>query len=105
LANAETKEKQQAGSRVQGRRVSIGTVPDFAFQGAGVLISDIVKDSPAAQAGLQKGDVISRINGIAVPDLAAYAKILRAMSPGDSAELNYLRGGKAYIIKLVVVER
>ena len=44
-----------------GRRVSLGTMPDFEFSGEGVRISAVSPESPAAKGGLQKGDIIKQI--------------------------------------------
>ena len=43
--------------------MSLGTVPDFAFQGKGVRLDGTTPGSPAAVAGLQSGDVVIRIGG------------------------------------------
>ena len=104
LPNSQPK-AMQSRKRVQGRRVSVGTVPDFAFQGEGVFVSDVVPDSPAEKAGMKAGDVITQVNGKAVSDLASYAKMLRNLAPGDTIEIKYQRGAAEHTVKLSVVER
>lgn len=76
------------------RKVSTGSVPDFAFSGEGVRIADLSSDSPAAKAGLQKGDIIIKLGPYKVINLSAYSNALKNFRPGDSVELIYLRDGK-----------
>jgi len=76
------------------RKVSTGSVPDFAFSGEGVRIADLSADSPAEKAGLQKGDIIIKIGAYKVTNLSDYSDALKKFKPGDSIELIYLRDGK-----------
>jgi len=69
-----------------GRRVSLGTLPDFADPGPGVRVDSVLPDSPAARAGLLAGDRIVRIDGAAVADLRAYSDVLKSHAPGDTIE-------------------
>lgn len=78
-----------------GRKVSIGTVPDFDYRGNGVRVSDILRDSPAAVAGLKKGDILTSINTATIRDLSDYAAILRQAAAGDQLVIGYLRDGKS----------
>ena len=48
--------------------------------------------SPADKAGLQSGDVITRIGPHAVPDLQAMTDALRQYKAGDSADIVIVRG-------------
>ncbi len=89
----------------QGRKVSMGTVPDFAFAGPGVKLTDVVPDSPAALAGLEQGDVIISINGQALADLRQFAKVLRGMSPGQRLMVEFLRSGQRKKVQLELVSR
>jgi len=89
----------------QGRRVSIGTIPDFAFGGEGVRISGTSPDSPAAKAGLKDGDILTAINSKAIEDLAGYAKVLRTLKAGDSIKLQYLRNDTQHEVQVTAVAR
>ncbi len=91
--------------QVQGRRVSVGTVPDFAYGGPGVRITDVVVDSPAARAGLRGGDIIVAINREAIDDLAGYARLLRDLMPGATVALSFNRDGQRREVELQVLER
>lgn len=78
---------------VVGRKVSTGSVPDFAFSGEGVRIADLSTDSPAEKAGLQKGDVIIQLDKYKVKNLKDYSEALKNFKPGDIVEIIYLRNG------------
>ncbi len=88
-----------------GRRVSIGTVPDFSYNGDGVRLTGVVAGSPAESAGLKEGDVLVRLDNDALEDLTGYAKMLRAMKPGDRVSLTYRRDGKEHTAQIEVVAR
>lgn len=58
----------------------------------------------AEKAGLQKGDLITEIDGVKVremPDLAAY---LASKRPGDQVQVNYFRDGHEKITKITLTE-
>lgn len=59
----------------------------------GVYIKEVTMDSPAMKAGLQSGDVITKINGAEVRTDVAYANILLAMSAGDVTSVEIKRKG------------
>ena len=57
----------------------------------GVLIAGIVPNSPAAQAGLQQGDVIKEIDNQPVVTSEAVQKIVAAKGVGDQLQLEVVR--------------
>ncbi len=88
-----------------GRRVSTGIMPDFAFSGTGMSIGAVGDDSPAAQAGLAKGDVVTAIDGQPVTDLRSYSNLLKQYAPGDEIELTHSRDGASKTVKLTLGSR
>lgn len=60
----------------------------------GVAIISVENDKPAANAGLQKGDVIVAINDQVVTDSAHFKYMLYKYSVGDSVVIKYIRDGK-----------
>ena len=87
------------------RRVSFGTVPDFAFSGPGVRVDGLVDGSPAAQAGIQVGDVILDIDGTVIANLQGFSDRLRTLSPGQTVAVRVQRGAETLTAKVTVVER
>lgn len=63
-------------------------------QPGGALVAGIQKDSPAAKAGLEPGDVISAVNGEAIKDPRALALEVAALKPGAEAKIDVVRSGE-----------
>ncbi|MGP8244121.1 MAG: DegQ family serine endoprotease [Bryobacteraceae bacterium] len=60
---------------------------------AGALVSSVSPDSPAAHAGIQKGDIILAVNGEPVADSAQLAMRISLMQPGTDVTVKVLRDG------------
>ncbi len=60
---------------------------------AGALVGSVDKDSPAAKAGLEPGDVILGINGQEIGSSAELPAIVASIPPGDTAKLQVWRKG------------
>jgi serine protease Do len=59
----------------------------------GALVSEVKPDSPAAHAGIEKGDIILSVNGKPVNDNAQLRMTISLMQPGTAASLRLLRDG------------
>jgi len=88
-----------------GRRVTVGTMPDFAFPGPGVKVAAVTPGSPADKAGVREGDVLLRLDGREIANLQAYSAMLRELSPGQSVKLVLGRGGAEVEVAVTVAER
>jgi len=55
-----------------------GRTIDLPFAPSGATVHDVLPDSPAAQAGLKAGDVITAVDGHAMPDGVAISQYIRA---------------------------
>ena len=86
--------KTPAAARPGGRRVSLGTVPDFAWQEGGYRLGGVTPGSPAEAAGLREGDVIVRIDTTAIADLRDLSEALKGKEPGDRVTVTYVRDGQ-----------
>lgn len=71
----------------------------------GVLVSEVVDGSPAAEAGLMAGDVIINFAGADLGQTGALTKAVQATQPGDEADLIVLRDGQQRSLTVVVGER
>ena len=72
--------------------------------GQGVQVLDVEKESAAAKAGIEKGDVIQAVNGEKVRDPQALAEIVRELTAGSSVKIGLWRAGKALEVKAVLGE-
>lgn len=66
----------------------------------GLLVTDVYKSTPAADAGLVPGDVVLEINGIEVEDKAGYLALLRVQTRGDDVTLKVLHADKVRTIRM-----
>jgi S1-C subfamily serine protease len=65
-----------------------------AYVHAGGSTSPVAPGSPAAQAGLKDGDIITKINAQTVGKDGSLSSILGEYRPGDKITITYLRDGK-----------
>ncbi len=71
-------------------------------QAAGALVSEPQKDSPAAKAGIQSGDVISSVDDAAIHDARDLARRIGTMSPGTTVKLGVIHQGEDKTITLTL---
>ncbi len=76
------------------RKVSLGSIPDFSYQGDGYRLSGVTAQSPAELAGLQKGDIIINLNGSEIHGLRDISTTLKSMRAGQSVSIIYKRKSK-----------
>jgi len=58
----------------------------------GAVVVDVAPDSPAADAGLEPGDVVLEVNRRAVASAAEYKNAVKAVKKGDTALVRVRRG-------------
>ncbi|RAJ05233.1 Do/DeqQ family serine protease [Chitinophaga skermanii] len=71
----------------------------------GVSVQDVTANGAAANAGLRKGDVLTKINGVTTPTGSAMNEQLARYKPGDKVSITYLRGNKEYTANAVLKNR
>jgi serine protease Do len=70
----------------------------------GVLVSDVLKGSPAEKAGLEAGDIILKINGRQVEGIGELRNTIAMIAPGTKVELLIYRNGKEKTVTVGIGE-
>jgi len=71
----------------------------------GVLIQQVIDDSPADEAGLEEGDVILEFDGRLVEDSDDLARYVRRTDPGDSVSIEIIRDDRIQTVEVIIGER
>lgn len=90
LAFTPTRETQTAGSARFS--VTMGIMPDYTFNGAGIRVDGVTNDRPAQKAGLKTGDIILQLGEHNISSMDAYMQALSKFKRGDTATVKYKRG-------------
>ena len=70
----------------------------------GALITDVVEDSPAEDAGIQEGDVIVAFNGKTIADPANLKNVVSLTAPDSKNKVKLVRDGETKIMDVVLKE-
>ncbi len=103
---------QGSGSAEQGTYLGVlfSTIPPVVYAQVpglqrenGVLVNFVLPDSPAAQAGLQRYDILLQYDDTQIKDCDHFAELIRSDSPKRSVKLTFLRGGKEQTVQATLV--
>jgi hypothetical protein len=87
-----TKTQDESENQVAAFQVSLGVMPDYVHAGEGLRVDAVLDDRPAAQAGLQRGDIIVKMGDVDVKDIYAYMEALSTFEAGDTTTVVFMRG-------------
>jgi serine protease Do len=71
----------------------------------GALLSHVYANTPAEEAGLRAGDILTAVNGQKVADQRALSEAIAALDPGSEAELRLWRDGRELELTVELAER
>jgi uncharacterized protein YndB with AHSA1/START domain len=96
-------------------RPMLGIVPETLIREAGVgrgirgdggvYVAEVLEEGGAVTAGLERGDVITSVDGLAVTDWDALLTILATSQPGDYVQVGYVRRGRRNIVAIELAAR
>ncbi|MFK7832187.1 MAG: M28 family peptidase [Winogradskyella sp.] len=89
LAFRKTKNESEEAPRF---KVGLGVVPDYLYDGKGMRIDGTREDTPAFNAGIQKGDVVLKLGDSTITDMMSYMRALSVFDNGDEADITVKRG-------------
>jgi serine protease Do len=91
---------------VQTQEVSRENFSKFGLSSVrGVAVEKVLENSPAAQAGLQAGDVILRFNGEQITSVRKLTRLIGEVAPDHPAVLTVSRGGTEREINVTLGKR
>ncbi len=73
-------------------KVTMGVMPDYAFEGKGMRIDGVTDGKPGFKAGVKTGDVVVKLGDDAVDSVQTYMKALSKFKKGDTTTVKVLRG-------------
>lgn len=68
-------------------KVSLGVMPDYAYEGQGLRIDGVTNGKPASKAGLEIGDVVIELGDEKVNNMQDYMKALSKLKKGDKTKV------------------
>ncbi|MCE4564209.1 M20/M25/M40 family metallo-hydrolase [Maribellus sp. CM-23] len=95
---------QEAGSKFQRSRggrfkVTFGIMPDYAgLEKRGMRIDAVTKGKPADKAGMQRGDIITAIEGKKVSNIYDYMSRLQTLEAGERISVDIIRDNKETVL-------
>ncbi len=88
-----TKTKDQTAGRMKFK-VSLGVMPDYTWSGKGMRIDGASDGKPAQKAGLQKGDVITKVGTFSINSIEDYMNALSKLEPGTAINVEIQRNNQ-----------
>ena len=73
--------------------------------GQGAIITSVQPDSPASLAGIQEDDIVLSVDGEPIDGQAGLVAAIRDAAPGQTVEIEILRGVKRLTVKATLVAR
>jgi hypothetical protein len=79
-------------TKTTGFKVTMGVMPDYAFEGKGMRIDGVTDNKPAFKAGVKQGDIVIQLGDDPVDSVQSYMKALSKFKKGDTTKVKVLRG-------------
>ena len=70
----------------------------------GVYIMKVESGSPASDADLQQGDIITKVGDVTLDETHSYVNALFSFKPGDTITLDVMRNGKDMQVQVTLGE-
>ncbi|MFA5805943.1 MAG: M28 family peptidase [Melioribacteraceae bacterium] len=86
-------------------RVTVGTVPEFGYNGTGYKLSGVTDGSPAAKAGMKAGDIIVKFGPKTVGNIYDFMYAVQDYKAGDKVDIVALRDGKEVTFSVELIAK
>jgi hypothetical protein len=74
-------------------------------EGFGLVVGDVLPDSPAAKAGIQRYDVLTKFNDQQLVDSGQFSTLVRALKKDTEASLTFIRKAQEQKVTVTIDER
>jgi len=95
-----SKTKDTEGGKVSAFKVTLGVVPDYAYEGEGLRVDGVTEGKPASAAGIIAGDVVLQLGDEKIKDIYAYMAALGKFKKGQTINVKIKRGTEEKILSL-----
>lgn len=101
----------EAGERVGWLGVSVEPVPEAVRhqvelpRGAGLTVREVAPESPAAEAGLRRFDILLRLEDQWLYEPGQLSRLVQSYQPGSELQVLYLRRGTRHEVNVTLAER
>lgn len=87
-------ESKRSGRNPAKYSVTLGVMPDHAFDGDGMRIENVIQGRTASEAGLKDGDIVVKMGEHEVDGMMSYMKALSKFKKGNKTTVKIRRGNK-----------
>jgi hypothetical protein len=81
-------------------KVTLGIMPDYAYQDGGVRVDGVGENKPAQKAGIKEGDIIIQLGEIKIQGMQSYMEALSKFRAGDKTQVTIMRAGNKMVLPL-----
>lgn len=89
-----TKTKDTEGRKAAQFKVSLGVMPDYTYSDTGMRVDGVIDGKAGQQAGMVKGDIITRLGDMDIKDIYGYMEALSKFKSGDTTEIRVRRNNQ-----------
>ena len=81
-------------------KVTLGVMPDYAYDGKGVKIDSVIDNRPGKMAGMLDGDIVIKIQDMSITDIYKYMEAFSNIEPSATANITVLRGSEEVVLNV-----
>jgi C-terminal processing protease CtpA/Prc len=91
-----TKSKSMGSAR--SFKVTMGVMPSYSSDVAGLKVDGVTEGKPAQKAGIQTGDIIIQMGGLVIKDIQNYMDALGKFEKGQTVPVKVKRNGEEKVL-------
>jgi hypothetical protein len=89
---------KQPQNQARNFKVTMGIMPDYAFDKKGLRIDGVTDGRPAAKAGLKMGDIILKMGDLDIENVYGYMDALEKFKKGEMTKVVVKRGAEELVV-------